>query len=66
MAQICIELFNIADATHDVSIDFASLGLKGKVTVRDLWKKADLGVFNKQFKQSIKPHDSMLLRLTVK
>ena len=37
----------LRDSAHDVAVDFASLGLKGKVTVRDLWKKADVGSFQK-------------------
>jgi len=59
-----IGLFNIADNAHDVSIDFSSLGLKGKIKVRDLWKKEDIGVFKKKCAQNINPHGSMLLRLS--
>jgi alpha-galactosidase len=61
--DLYVGLFNIADSAHDVSIDFASLGLKGKISVRDLWKKTDLGTFKKQYKQNINPHGSVLLRL---
>lgn len=64
--DLYVGLFNIADSAHEVSIDFVSLGLKGKVTVRDLWKKTDLGAFKKQYKQNINPHASVLLRLAVK
>ena len=59
-----VGLFNIADNAHDVSIDFSSLGLKGKIKVRDLWKKEDIGVFKKKCAQNINPHGSMLLRLS--
>ncbi len=61
-----VGLFNIADGAHIVSIDFSSLGLKGKVTVRDLWKHADVGVFKKQHKQNINAHGSVLLRIIAK
>jgi hypothetical protein len=64
--DIYVGLFNIADSAHEVAIDFASLGLKGKVGVRDLWKKAALGTFKKQYKQTINPHASVLLRLSNK
>ncbi len=64
--DIYVCLFNIADSAHDVVVDFASLGLKGKVVVRDLWKKADIGSFKKQYKQTINAHGSILLRLSSK
>jgi hypothetical protein len=58
-------MFNIADSSHNVAIDFTSLGLTGKVTVRDLWKKENLGEYKNEFSQNIKPHGSVLLRLMV-
>jgi len=61
-----VGLFNIGDSAHNVAIDFAPLGLKGKVIVRDLWKKADLGDFKKKYMQKINPHGSVLLRLSIK
>ena len=64
--DLYVGLFNIADSAHEVAVDFASLGLKGKVGVRDLWKKAALGAFKKQYKQSINPHASVLLKLLIK
>ena len=64
--DLYVGLFNIGDAAQDVAVDFGSLGLKGKVTVRDLWKKADLGVFKKKYAQNIPAHGSVLLRLAVK
>lgn len=64
--DIYVGLFNIEDTAHDVSIDFAELGLKGKISVRDLWKKSNLGAFIKEYKQNINAHGSVLIRLTVK
>ena len=62
--DLYVGLFNIADSAHAVAIDLSSLGLKGKVTVRDLWKKADVGAFKKQYKQDINAHASVLLKLS--
>jgi len=62
--DLYVGLFNIADSAHTVAIDLSSLGLKGKVTVRDLWKKADVGAFKKQYKQDINAHASVLLKLS--
>jgi hypothetical protein len=64
--DLYVGLFNIADSAHDVAVDFTSLGMKGKITVRDLWKKADVGAFKKQYKQNINAHGSVLLRLSAK
>ncbi len=64
--DLYVGLFNIANTSHNVTIDFASLGLKGKVMVRDLWKHADVAVFKKQYGQNINAHASVLLRLTAK
>jgi hypothetical protein len=62
--DLYVGLFNIADSVHAVTVDLTSLGLKGKVVVRDLWKKADVGTFKKQYKQNINAHGSVLLRLS--
>jgi alpha-galactosidase len=64
--DLYVGLFNIADVSHEVLVDFASVGLKGKVSVRDLWKKAELGIFKKKYAQNIPAHGSVLLRLAVK
>ena len=64
--DVYVGLFNIADEPHGVSVDFAALGLKGKILVRDLWKKTDAGEFKKQYKQVINAHGAALLRLKVK
>jgi alpha-galactosidase len=57
-----VALFNIGDSTHKVAVDFAQLGFKGKVAVRDLWKKAGAGVWKKKYEQAIPAHGSLLLR----
>jgi hypothetical protein len=64
--DLYVGLFNIGEEAHDVSVDFKSLGLNGKVIVRDLWKQADVGSYKKQYSQKINPHGSALLKLSVK
>jgi alpha-galactosidase len=63
--DLYVAMFNIGDEAHDVVVDFASLKIKGKVAVRDLWKKADLGSFKKKYAQKINSHGTVLLRLGV-
>ncbi len=60
-----VALFNLGNTARDASIVFSTLGLNGKIKVRDLWKKTDLGVFKKPYTQQLNPHASVLLRLIV-
>jgi hypothetical protein len=64
--DLYVALFNISDAAQNVTVDFSSLHVKGKIAVRDLWKKASVGVFKKTYTQMLNPHASVLLRLSVK
>ncbi len=57
-------LFNIGDNNQKVVVDFAALGLKGNVKVRDLWKKQDVGRFKKNYSQDINLHGAILLKLS--
>lgn len=50
--------------TSHVPVSFKEMGLEGKYTVRDLWAKKDLGVFENEFSPEIKRHASGLYRLT--
>ena len=57
-------LFNISDATKEVTLDLGSLGMKGKVAVRDLWKQADMGAFAKKYAVTMPAHGAILLKLS--
>lgn len=61
-----VGLFNIGEKAHEVSVDLSSLGFKGNVSVRNLWKKADAGVFTGRYTQTIHPHGAALLRIHAK
>ena len=62
--DIYVALFNLDPQSNEVSIDFAQLGLKGKIAVRDLWEKQDLGSFKKGYKKTINTHGAALLKLS--
>lgn len=64
--DIYVGLFNIANNAHNVDVDFSKLSIKGKVTVRDLWKKADARIFKKKYGRMINAHGCALLRIKVK
>jgi hypothetical protein len=64
--DIYLGIFNIGNKKHPVNVDFSEVGIKGNVTVRDLWKKSDVGTFQKNYIQMINAHGCALLRLKVK
>ena len=47
-----------------VSVEFESIGIKGKAKVRDLWAHKDLGVFSGSFGQELKQHGAGLYRIS--
>jgi len=64
--DLYVALFNLNEQPNDVAVSFASLGVKGKVAVRDLWKKADVGAYSKSYHQTLPRHGAALLRLTMR
>ncbi len=64
--DIYVGMFNIGNEKHLINVDFSKLGIRGKVTVRDLWKKSDIGTFQKKYGQMVNAHGCALLRLKVK
>ena len=59
-----VALFNLSQKVMDIPLLFSSVGMKEKISVRDLWKKNDMGVFRKQYTQQMNPHGSVLLRIS--
>lgn len=49
-----------------MSVSFAELGISSRATVRDLWKRQDLGEFSNQFSQEIPLHGAGLFRISPK
>jgi alpha-galactosidase len=63
--DVYVALFNLSDSPGAVKIDFASIGLTGKVSVRDLWKQQNMGSFSGNYQQTINNHGAALLKLSV-
>lgn len=59
-------LFNIGDHEHVVVIDLDKLGWKGKLRVRDLWKREDLGDVKRRYVQRIPAHGAALIEVRAK
>jgi alpha-galactosidase len=63
--DIYAAFFNLSDSTNPVKIDFSSVGISGKVAVRDLWQKRNAGTYTNSYQQAINKHGAALLRLSV-
>ena len=63
--DVYVALFNLSDKANPVKVDFAALGLKGKISVRDLWQKHNAGAYQDSYQQTINRHGAALLRLSV-
>jgi alpha-galactosidase len=58
-------LFNIGDGEpSEVKVSWTDLGLSGSCSVRDLWKKSDLGRHENSFGAVLPAHGSGLYRIT--
>ena len=47
-----------------VKVNFETIGIKGKVKVRDLWSHKDLGTFNGSFSRELPQHGAALYRIS--
>lgn len=67
-----VALFNINDKADQnteglpIVINFSDLGFTKKCLVRDLWKKENVGTFNKSFSTIINFHGTGVYRITQK
>jgi alpha-galactosidase len=59
-------LFNRGNEAGPIYVDWESIGLfpGSKATLRDLWKKTELGAFTGRFETKVEPHDVVVLRVT--
>jgi hypothetical protein len=62
---LAVGVFNLGDGAASIQVDFASLGLSGDASVRDLVARADLGTFTGSFTAvNVPAHGSRLLKVT--
>lgn len=58
-----VGLLNPGNEPAKVTIDWSTLGLKGKQQVRDLWRQKDLGIHSEGFTADVRPYGVVLVRL---
>jgi alpha-galactosidase len=61
--SLAVGLFNLAEVSQEVQVNWAKIGLTGKQEVRDLWRQTDLGEFEEGFSAPLGRHDVALLRV---
>lgn len=59
--RVAVGLFNRSWSVRDVSVDLNDIGLKNGATLRDVWKRADLGHHAGVFTSRIPKHGVTLL-----
>jgi len=59
-----VGLFNRGEDEAVMAVKWADLGLKGKQTVRDLWRQQDVGTSETQYRAPVPRHGVVLLKLT--
>lgn len=58
-----LALFNLSDSVKTVDFNLVSESLRGKFQIRDLWKRQNIGVFEKTFEVSLEPHGAGMYKL---
>jgi len=60
-----VALFNLDDHQKaEVTVNWKDIGLTGNATVRDIWARRNLRIYENSFSAELHPHASRLLRLT--
>jgi alpha-galactosidase len=62
--NLAVAIINKSDEAENVSIDWASLDIKGPYTVRDLWLRKNLAQYEDKFQAEIPAHGALLLRFS--
>jgi hypothetical protein len=62
--SLAVGLFNQDEFDEQATANWADLKISGPQTVRDLWQRKTLGVFNDKYTVTIPSHGAVMLRLT--
>ena len=58
-----VALYNLGREPAKVTAKWADLGLKGRLPVRDLWRRKDAGLFADEFSAQLPRHGAMMLKV---
>lgn len=63
---MAVALLNRGKSSATIELKFEDLGLKGDVSVRDIWQKKDLGIQNGSLSAEVPSHGVAFLRISAK
>lgn len=58
-----IAVFNADEAEREIAVDLEELGISGEHTLRDLWKKENVGRVNNKLNVTVNPHGAKIYEL---
>ena len=58
-----VGLFNREQSTIKITLKFSQIGIIGRATVRDLWTRKDLGVFDGSYSADVQEHGVVMIRV---
>lgn len=61
--SLAVGFFNKGLVSIEMAVTWGNLGVRGKQTVRDLWRQKDLGEFEKEFKTTVIPHGVVFVKI---
>ena len=61
--SMAVGVFNLAERPDEVEISLRDLDLRGRVAVRDLWGRRDLGSFEERVPITVPAHGSQMLQI---
>ena len=59
-----VGLFNREQWTIKITVKFSQIGIGARATVRDLWGRKDLGIFNGSYSAHVAEHGAVMIRVT--
>ena len=58
-----VAFYNSSDSVYDFTVPFKTLELGGKVKVRDLVKRQDMGVYEQEMRYTVQPRSVLICRM---
>jgi alpha-galactosidase len=61
--SVAVGLFNRGESSNPITLSFKDIGVRGRATVRDLWKGKDVGSFQQSYTEEVPRHGVVLIRI---
>jgi PKD repeat protein len=61
--NVAVGIFNVSTENKDFDLDFAKIGLKGKLKLRDVWRQRNIGEYEGNYKLRLPAHGVKLFKI---